>query len=116
MMWPTQWYAGSGGQHPSLRDRALSATRHPAFTSEIAVHLVHGVSWRRLRDLWDATSETLSQPIDNGTRLAQAMLRQELLREMQAANPDRFEAWYQRLHQPQGRGSRGGSALRRNPR
>ena len=78
----------------STAERVLAVARHPSFTSDAAVRVVQGLSWRDLRDVWDASSRSLAGPLLPGPRCGIVILRAEILREMALRDPAAFDVWY----------------------
>ena len=96
MMLPGPWPVGPQPAPPrvSTADRVLSATRHPSFSPDVAVRLVHGLSCRDLHRAWASSNRALADASGPQIRLAIVILRAELLRELEVRDPAAFDAWY----------------------
>ena len=113
MMWPGPrpgpWPVGPEPNRIPVptADRVLSTTRHPSFTPDMAVRVVHTLSWHDLQQVWASSTRALAEASQPGRlalvilrdellreMLALVILRDELLREMEARDPGAFVAWY----------------------
>ena len=90
-MWPAP-RPTSSPRRPSTVDLALSKTRHPSFSPELAENLVAELSRRQLRLLWDATGRQLREQLSHAHRLNVVVLREHVLRELERHHPATFEA------------------------
>jgi hypothetical protein len=94
-MWAAMWMWPGGPfdlpRQPSVRDRVLSRTRHVSFSAEVAERLVHELSRRQLVQLWDETTTLLGQPILVALRINVVVLRDHLLRRLEAFDPEVVE-------------------------
>ena len=88
-MWPYQPF--DLPRQPSVRDRVMSRTRHASFSAEVAERLVHELSRRQLVQLWDETTTLLGQPIPVALRINVVVLRDHLLRRLEAVDPEVVE-------------------------
>lgn len=78
-------------RRPSVRERALSRTRHASFSSRVAESLVRELSRRQIVQLWDETTSLLGQPIPVQLRLNVVVLRDHLLRRLEEVDPELVE-------------------------
>lgn len=85
---------------PSVEERVLSRTRHPSFTAEVAELVTEPLSRRQLLRLWDETTRLLAQAPPAALRLNLVVLRDHVLRRLEAIEPGSLEGFLRRGRPP----------------